>query len=234
MRSATRRIFTEMLLEICAFHITSCRMAARAGVGRIELCADPLQGGTTPSHGLIRTALEADLPVFPIIRPRGGDFHYSTEEVEVMLRDVRACRELGCPGIVTGALRADRAIDTDLMGRLAEVAGPMRVACHKAFDEVPDAPAALETLIEAGCVRVLTSGLHPTALAGAATIRSLVEQAAGRITVMPGGGVRAANMAELITATGATEFHSSAITDRSINHMADEEEIKALVAVMER
>lgn len=232
MRSAGHHTCTEMVLEVCAYSLASCRLAAQAGAGRIELCADPLQGGTTPSHGLIQAALETGLPVFPIIRPRGGDFHYTEEEVEVMLRDLRVCRQLGCTGIVTGALRTDCTIDTELMARLAGAAGPMQVACHKAFDEVPDTAAALEALISMGYTRVLTSGLRPTALEGASLIRELVRQAGERITVMPGGGVRSTNLRELIEATGATEFHSSALTANSRHHTADEAELRAMVAAL--
>lgn len=233
MRSGGPRTCTEMVLEVCAYSLASCRLAAQAGAGRIELCADPMQGGTTPSHGLIQAALETGLPVFPIIRPRGGDFHYTEEEADVMLRDIRACRQLGCTGIVTGALRADRTIDTELMSRFAGAAGPMQVACHKAFDEVPDAAAALETLTSMGYCRVLTSGLRPTALEGAGLIRELVRQASGRITVMPGGGVRSTNLRQLIEATGATEFHSSALTANSRHHAADEAELRAMIAALQ-
>lgn len=232
MSCARPRICSEMLLEICAYNLASCRIAAQAGAGRIELCANPLQGGTTPSHGLIQAALDIGLPIFPIIRPRGGDFHYNEEEVEVMLRDIRTCRELGCAGIATGALWVDHTLDTDLMARLAEAAGPMELACHKAFDEVPDAFEALEALIRMGYCRVLTSGLRPTAMEGADMIRRLVGHAAGRITVMPGGGVRSTNLHELIQVTGATEFHSSAITARSVNHVADEGEVRAMLGVL--
>lgn len=232
MRSAGPRTCTEMVLEVCAYSLASCRLAAQAGAGRIELCADPMQGGTTPSYGLIEAALGTGLPVFPIIRPRGGDFHYSEEEVDVMLHDIRACRQLGCTGIVTGALGADRTIDRELMARLAGAAGPMQVACHKAFDEVPDAAAALETLISIGYARVLTSGLRPMAMEGADLIRELVRQAGDRITVMPGGGVRSTNIRELIKATGATEFHSSALTANSRHHIADQAELHAMIAAL--
>ncbi|MCO6483797.1 MAG: copper homeostasis protein CutC [Flavobacteriales bacterium] len=221
-----------MLLELCAYNLASCHLAALAGAGRIELCADPLQGGTTPSIGTVQAALGTGLPVFPIVRPRGGNFRYDAEEVDVMLRDIRAFRELGCPGIVTGALRVDGTIDAGLMARFGDAAGPMRVACHKAFDEVPDAAAALEDLIAAGCCRVLTSGCQATAMDGASTIHALVQRSAGRITIMPGGGVRSTNLRQLIAATGATEFHSSALTARSVHHTADELEVRALVAAL--
>lgn len=202
------------------------------GADRVELCADPLQGGTTPSWGTITAAMELGLPVFPMIRPRGGDFIYTEEELDVMWRDIRVCRELGCQGIATGAQRSDGSLDVELMKRIVERAGPMQVTCHKVFDHVPDASVALEVLIQTGCSRVLTSGLHANALEGARTIKHLDAQAAGRITIMPGGGVRSGNIAEIIAATGANEFHSSAITTRSKDHLADPEEVRALVQAM--
>jgi copper homeostasis protein len=181
---------------------------------------------------MITAAMELGLPVFPMIRPRGGDFIYNSEELDVMWRDIRACRELGCPGIVAGAQRSDGSLDVGLMKRIVQEAGPMAVTCHKVFDQVPDPSSALEVLIEAGCARVLTSGLHANALEGARIIKQLVAQAAGRIVVMPGGGVRSENIAEIIAATGATEYHSSAITANSTDHIADPNEVQALVQVL--
>lgn len=223
-----------MLLEVCAYSLSSCRIAMEAGAHRVELCADPLQGGTTPSWGMITAAMELGVPVFPMIRPRGGDFLYNAEELDVMWRDIRACRELGCPGIVAGAQRKDGSLDVGLMKLIVQEAGPMSVTCHKVFDGVLDPYAALEDLIQAGCNRVLTSGLQANALEGARTIKQLVEQAAGRIVVMPGGGVRSGNLAEIIAATGANEYHSSAITGTSGNHVADPQEVKALIQVLGR
>ena len=218
-----------MLLEVCAYSLSSCRIAMDAGADRVELCADPLQGGTTPSWGTITAAMDLGLTVFPMIRARGGNFVYKEEELDVMWRDIRACRELGCPGIATGVQRSDGTLDDELMKRIVEQAGPMAVTCHKVFDQVPEASAALETLVAAGCARLLTSGLRADAMEGARTIKQLVAQAAGRIVVMPGGGVRSGNIAELIAATGASEYHSSAMTARSKDHVADPKEVRALV-----
>lgn len=203
-----------------------------AGADRVELCADPLQGGTTPSRGLITAAMELGLPVFPMIRPRGGNFLYDAEEWDVIWRDISVCRELGCPGIVAGAQRRDGSLDKGLMKLIVEEAGPMAVTCHKVFDQVPDPSSALEDLVQAGCARVLTSGLHANALDGAQLIKRLVEQAAGRIIVMPGGGVRSANIAEIVAATGAMEYHSSAIDPTSKGHVADPQEVHALVQAL--
>ena len=219
-----------MLLEVCAFNIQSCLVAAKAGAGRIELCTDPLQGGTTPSYGLVRYALEkVSIPVFPMVRPRGGNFVYNNDELEVMKKDVLTFRELGCPGIATGIQLPDGRIDVELLRRLVEWAHPMSVTCHKVFDTAPNAFEALEDVITAGCSRILTSGLRKTAVEGAETIANLLAQAGDRIVIMPGGGVRSSNIAQLISHTGAIEYHSSCLVSRADNHIADEQEVKLLV-----
>jgi copper homeostasis protein len=218
-----------MQLEICAYNIQSCLVAERAGAGRIELCADPDVGGTTPSYGLIKYALEhLSIPVFPMIRQRGGDFVYDAHELAIMKQDIITCRDLGCKGIATGILLADGTIDVENMTELVRIAYPMEVTCHKAFDRTPDAAQALEAVIAAGCSRVLTSGLRATAVDGAAALAQLQVQAAGRITIMPGGGVRSSNIAQLVTETGAAEYHSSGIVDKNGSYMADEAEIRMI------
>lgn len=222
-----------MQLEICAYNIQSCLAAERAGAARIELCADPDVGGTTPSYGLIKYALEhLSIPVFPMIRPRGGNFVYDAHELAIMKQDIITCRELGCKGIATGILLPDGTIDVENMTELVRLAYPMVVTCHKAFDRTPDAAQALESVIAAGCRRVLTSGLCATALDGAALLAQLQGLAAGRIIIMPGGGVRSSNIAQLVTETGAAEYHSSGIVDKSGSYMADEQEIRAMSAVL--
>jgi len=221
------------ILEVCAFNIQSCIIAANNGAARIELCADPLHGGTTPSCGLIDYAIhKIAIPVFPMIRPRGGNFVYDADEIEIMRKDILKCRDLGCTGIATGMLLPDGRIDKDLLGRIVEWAYPMQVTSHKAFDAVPDACQALEDIIAAGCARVLTSGLQPTAAAGAPLIARLIAQADGRIIIMPGGGIRAAGIAQLAADTSASEFHSSAILTRGVGDIADEQEVKALVTAL--
>ena len=211
-----------MILEVCAFNIQSCFIAAKAGAGRIELCMDPLQGGTTPSYGLVRYALEKiAIPIFPMVRPRGGNFVYDNDELEIMKKDVLTFRELGCPGIATGIQLPDGRIDVELLSRLVEWAHPMSVTCHKVFDTTPNAFEALEDVITAGCSRILTSGLHKAALEGAGVIADLVAQAGSRITIMVGGGVRSSNISQLVSQTGATEYH-----------IADEAEIKLIVQAL--
>ncbi|XZF13911.1 copper homeostasis protein CutC [Chitinophagaceae bacterium MMS25-I14] len=201
----------ELQLEVCAFNMKSCMVAAQTGAARIELCDNRMEGGTTPSYGQIRHAREKlSLQLYPIIRPRGGNFLYNDDEVALMLLDIRMCKELGCDGISTGISLQNGALDMDMMKRITELAYPMKVTCHRVFDLVPDPFETMERLIECGVVRILTSGQQRTAVEGAGLIAQLVTQAAGRISIMPGGGVRAANIALLQQETGAYEFHTAA------------------------
>lgn len=222
-----------MILEVCAFNIQSCLVAQQAGAARVELCADPLEGGTTPSFGLIEYALEhATIPVFPMIRPRGGSYVFDKHEVSILQKDILKCRDMGCTGIATGGQTEGRLVDAELMKRIVDWAYPMAVTCHKVFDEAPDPFAALESLIAAGCSRVLTSGTARTATEGAAILARLVEQAAGRIVVMPGGSIRAANISALAVATGAAEYHSSGVLSRGSVNFSDMEEVRHMVLAL--
>lgn len=198
-------------LEVIAFTINAVLLAERSGAHRIELCDNPAEGGTTPGYGMIKTAREkSSLLLYPIIRPRGGDFLYSNEEFEIMKRDVLLCKALGCDGVVIGLLQADGSIDKKHTAILAEAAYPLGVTFHRAFDRVANPFEALEDIIICGCERILTSGLKPTAPEGAETIAHLVRQANERIIIMPGSGVRSENIVALARQTGAIEFHSSA------------------------
>ena len=199
------------ILEICCFNLQSCVVAAAAGADRIELCMDPGDGGTTPSYGLIRSAREmCDIRLYPIIRPRGGDFFYDDDDYAQMLLDIRLCKDLGCDGVVIGGLSPDGGIDKGRCARLVEAAGSMGVTFHRAFDRASDPLRALEDIVGIGCERILTSGQHPTAREGALLIRELVGLAGDRIIIMPGGGVRAENIVDLAAETGAREFHTAA------------------------
>jgi copper homeostasis protein len=201
----------KILLETIAFNIYSCIQAQASGASRIELCDNPAEGGTTPSYGFIKAAravLKIDL--FPIIRPRGGDFVYSDAEFEIMKTDVQLCKDLGCDGVVIGMLNADATIDTVRCAQLVKIAYPMGVTFHRAFDRVTDAKKALEDVIAIGCERILTSGFYPNVIDGIENIKALIQQADDRIIIMPGSGVRASNVKEIITQTGAKEIHSSA------------------------
>lgn len=198
-------------LEVIGFNIESCMLAQSAGANRIELCDNPAEGGTTPSWGFIKAARERlQVHLFPIIRPRGGDFLFSDAEFEIMKTDVKLCKQLGCDGVVIGMLDADGTIDKERCAALVELAYPLGVTFHRAFDRVNDPFKAMEDIIDIGCERILTSGGRPTALEGAATIAALIKQADERIIIMPGSGVRADNIIDLAKKTGATEFHSSA------------------------
>lgn len=198
-------------LEICAASLPSALAAQVGGAHRIELCQNLEQGGTTPSYGLIRTVLaRLRLPVFVLIRPRPGDFVYTPDELAVMRADIDICRELGCAGVVLGALTPAGRIDLAAGRELLAQAGPLPVTFHRAFDTCPDPAQALEEVIALGCQRLLTSGEQPTAEAGQAQLAALVAQAAGRLHVMPGAGLTAATIAALAARTGAAEFHASA------------------------
>lgn len=200
-----------MLLEICAFNLPSALAAQRAGADRIEFCTGPEEGGVTPSAGLIRTARELlAIPLYPIIRPRDGDFLYTDDEFRVMLRDIGYCKQAGCDGVVVGMLLADGKVDEKRCARLVEAAYPMGVTFHRAFDRVANPIEALEVIIRIGCERILTSGQRPVATEGTILISELVREADERIFIMPGSGLRSGNIAELARKTGALEFHTSA------------------------
>jgi copper homeostasis protein len=200
-----------MTLEICATSLESCLAAQAGGAARIELCDNLLEGGTTPSYAMIALARESvKIDLYPIIRPRGGDFLYSSLEYQLMVKDIELCKQLGCNGVVIGLLTADGRVDVPRTKALVELAWPMGVTFHRAFDMTVDAFQALEDVISTGCERILTSGQRNTAVEGASLIHTLVEKADGRIAIMVGSGVRAHNIASLAEQTGATEFHTTA------------------------
>lgn len=203
-----------MTTELCAYTRAACDVARRCGVTRIELCAAPLEGGTTPSAALLRYARSLDgLRLSVMIRPRGGDFLYTDDEVDLMASEIRFARECGADGVVLGLLTPDGEVDEERTARLVREAGPLEVTFHRAFDMVRDPQRALEALIACGCRRVLTSGGRNTALEGIAQLRALVAQAAGRIEIMAGSGVNASNAREL-AATGVDALHFSARRSR--------------------
>ena len=198
------------IIEIATADYTTTKSAVEGGADRIELCAALTDGGTTPSAGTIRKCREAfTIEIFPIIRTRAGDFLYTDEEFEIMLHDIKVSKEFGCDGVVIGLLNRDGSIDLKRTGRLVELAYPMEVTFHRAFDRCLDPFKAMEQLIDIGCRRILTSGQQPTAPEGAQLIRELIEAAQERIIIMPGSGVRKDNVATLKESTGAVEFHSS-------------------------
>jgi copper homeostasis protein len=198
-------------LEICCFNLESAIIAAETGADRIELCADPAAGGTTPGISLIKTIRKkTDTEIWPIIRIRGGDFLFDKEEIDVMVQDVEICKSAGCDGVVIGILMPDGRVDKIHSALLVEKAYPMGVCFHRAFDWTRNPFEALEDIFEIGCERILTSGQQPTAILGVPLIKDLVRQSNGRIQIMPGSGVRASNIYDIKKETGATNFHSSA------------------------
>ena len=204
-----------VLLEACLDSVGSAVAAERGGADRIELCDNLVEGGTTPSAGAIAECkARVGIPVFAMIRPRGGDFLYSDEEFAVMRRDVAEARRLGADGVVLGLLRADGTVDRDRTALLLEEARPLPVTFHRALDVARDAEEALETLIALGVDRVLTSGQAPTVPEGLAVIAALVRRAAGRIVVMPGCGIDEFNARRVVEATGAREVHVRGTTTR--------------------
>jgi len=200
------------IIEICANSAQSCVEAEAGGARRVELCAGIPEGGTTPSYGEIRTAqsLTSSIDINVIIRPRGGDFLYTPAEIQSMLYDIEMAKQLRVHGVVFGCLTKEGDLDIKLMKRLKTVAGTLSVTCHRAFDVCRNPLTALEQLIEMGFDRILTSGQQPDAVRGIPMIAELVRQAAGRIVIMPGCGVREDNIVRIEKETGATEFHTSA------------------------
>jgi copper homeostasis protein len=198
-------------LEIIAFNVESCQIAQASGATRIELCDNPGDGGTTPSYGFVKAARQQlQIELYAMVRPRGGDFFYSDEEFEIMKTDVLMHKQLGCDGVVIGMLNKDGSVDTIRCKQLVQLAYPMSVTFQRAFDRVNDPFKALETIIEMGCQRILTSGLVPNCLDGAPLIAQLIKKADERIIIMPGSGLRSTNVIEVAKITGATEFHTSA------------------------
>ena len=198
------------IIEIATSDFTTTQFAVEGGADRIELCAALSDGGTTASYGTIRKCRESfDVHLFPIIRPRSGDFFYTDEEFDLMMEDLKLCKELGCDGVVIGLLKKDGTIDKKRTGKMIESGYPLEVTFHRAFDRCRDPFEALEQLVEIGCGRILTSGQQPVAIDGVQLIAQLVKAADNRIIIMPGSGVRKENIKELADKTGAVEFHTS-------------------------
>jgi copper homeostasis protein len=199
-------------IEICVEGTDGLVAAQNAGADRVELCASLLEGGLTPSLGVVREALRvATIPFHVIIRPRGGDFLYSELEFASMLEDVKAMRELGVAGVVIGCLTPDGQIDEARTRALVDAARPLKVTCHRAFDMTRDYREAIEALVRAGVDRVLTSGQRDTALEGADILKDTTAIADGRIVVMACGALDRDNIAQVRRATGVDEMHFAAL-----------------------
>jgi copper homeostasis protein len=202
-------------LEVCANSVVSALAAQNGGAVRVELCENLSEGGTTPSYGEILIARkQLHIKLYVLIRPRGGDFLYSDIEYNIMLEDVKHCIQAGCDGIVIGILKPDGTVDKERCSKLVRMAKTMGVGVtfHRAFDMCADMDQALEDIIEMGCERILTSGGKSTAMEGFRVITNLVKKAGSRIIIMPGSGINAHNVVDLVRFTGVTEVHSSART----------------------
>ncbi len=203
------------LIEVCVDSLESARAAEAAGADRIELCQALFEGGLTPSAGLLESVRKhVCLEIAVMIRPRGGDFCYTEDEFEVMKRDLVWAKTHGAELVVLGVLGPDGMIHRERTRELCDLAAPLPVTFHRAFDMAADPRAALETLIDLGVERVLTSGQERTALEGLDLIVELVRQAGDRIIVMPGGGLSERNLAKVLRVSGANEFHVSAGSTR--------------------
>ena len=202
--SSERRV----VVEACVDAIDAALEAERGGASRIELCGELLQGGVTPSAGLIAAVWDKiDIPLFVLVRPRTGDFLYTDDELDVMRRDIEQAKSLGVDGVAIGALTADGDVDVARMRSLMELARPMSVTFHRAFDFTRDRDAAIEALLQLGVDRVLTSGGAATAADGIEAIAELVRRVGDRILVMAGGSITASNVGDLVAATGVKEVH---------------------------
>ena len=238
---------TKAIFEVCAFNIQSSIIAEKVGAARVELCDNPIEGGTTPSYGTIKKTREKlSILLYPIIRPRSGNYYYDELELAILEQDIKMCKELGCDGVSIGVQHIDGTIDIENLKRMVEWAYPMKVTCNRAFDATPDPFQALEDIISAGCERVLTSGQKTAAPDAGEILGTLVKQANGRIIIMPGAGINSANIKQLMKESGATEFHGSArkiianpmsyanpnVTDAGSIYMANEEELSKIIAIL--
>jgi copper homeostasis protein len=207
----------KITVEICVGDLESVLAAEQGGADRVELCDNLSVGGTTPSAGTIAEACRRlTIPVHVLIRPRGGDFVYSSAELAAMRFDIEMARTLGAAGVVFGVLRPDATIDRDQTAALVELSLPMSVTFHKAFDQTPEPEAALEALVDLGVDRVLTSGARPTAIEGIDMLNRLVNQARGRIGILAGGRLSAENLERIIAATGVREVHLGSAANQTM------------------
>lgn len=203
-----------MEIEVCAYSLESCLAAQGAGANRVELCAAMYDGGTTPPAGMIRLARELlNIELYVMIRPRGGDFLYSELEFRQMKEDLSFAKSCGADGVVIGLLDEEGRVDVVRTRELVELAAPMKVTFHRAFDMTADYHRALEDVICSGCYRILTSGQSNTAPEGIGVLQELVRESAGRIRIMAGSGVSGDN-ARLLAATGIDALHLSGKSSR--------------------
>lgn len=214
-------------LEIACFNPESALIAQQGGADRVELCDNIKEGGTTPDFEITREIREQiTIPLYVMIRPRGGNFVYSEEEFQMMKKEIQQFKPLGVNGFVFGILNHDRTINTKQNSELVAMAKPLPCTFHRAFDAVTDILLSLEDVIQCGFSTILTSGTMPNVVEGITVLQQLVEKANNRITIMPGGGLRSGNIKLLQQQTNAGFYHSSAITDGS--ETANIDEVKML------
>ena len=216
-------------LEICTFNLTDTKVASNHKISRIELCEKKDLGGITPRRELIKESLQLGTPIHPIIRPRGGDFNYSSREFDIMLNDVSFCRDNRCSGIVFGFLNKKNDVDISLCREIIKVSGNMSLTFHRAFDKTRNPFESMEKIIDLGFDRILTSGQKSDAISGLRLINALTEKSNGRISIMPGAGVRSSNIDILLDNKKISEFHSSCY----INNLFSVEELNRLIKKLE-
>jgi copper homeostasis protein len=226
----------KLLLEISIETLQAAQTAERAGADRLELCGDLSVGGVTPTAEVLRTVREhVRIPIYSMVRPRGGDFLYADAEFESMKADIATASSLGMNGIVLGILKADRTVDVERTQNLVDLAHPLPVTFHRAFDECKDMKHGLEDVIATGAARILTSGGAVSAAEGAATLAELVEVAHYRIGILPGAGINPSNILQVAKATRAKEFHSglsSSLPRPYANYEKFESEIRKLANLL--
>ncbi|UII21367.1 copper homeostasis protein CutC [Fulvivirga ligni] len=201
---------SKLIIEVVTDSVASCVNAEAGGADRVELCDNLFEGGTTPSAGMIKLVREkVSIGLMVMIRPRGGDFLYSDEEFEVMKEDIRVAKSLGVDGVVFGLLTPKGKIDKVKTKELIDIARPLSVTFHRAFDMVADPFQALEDLIDLGVDRILTAGQERTAPEGIDLLKDLMEKAGDRIIILAGGGIRPYNIEKIVSKTGVKECHVS-------------------------
>jgi copper homeostasis protein len=226
------------LLEISVESLEAAKAAERGGANRIELCGNLSVGGVTPGAELLRAVrAEVRIPIFSMVRPRAGDFVYSSAEFSEMKRLIATAKESGMDGVVLGVLTKNRRVDVARTRELVELAKPLPVTYHRAFDEAADLRQALEEVIETGAKRILTSGAAKTSLQGAAVLAELVQAAGERVLILPGAGTSAANIADVAQRTKAREFHSglgSVLPYGSFEYKRFEDQVRKLAEQLAR
>jgi copper homeostasis protein len=228
-------VCSSVTLEICVESVEGAMAAVRGGADRLELCQALDEGGVTPCLGLIQEVLHVvPIPVMVMIRPRAGSFVYTPAELDCLAAQIDLAGRAGAQGVVLGVLNDRQEVDVETCHQLVRHARPLAVTFHRAFDELCDPIGAVEQIIRTGCDRILTSGQAPSAVEGLDLIADLVQLARGRISIMPGSGVRPENAREIVQATGVREIHASASSWIHSRRMTSEQTVRGLRAAIDR